>query len=473
MKKKDQPLLPGPVALRTARIDDHLIERHETRLKLEQLLDTVTDTEDLSPNDIRILRRKARKAGPDVLRQLVEIYAGETSTRADVAFLVLNDFPEPQLQPALMEALADPKLAQDTRVRLLALGTFDPDREADMEYVFDVIGARPTELIQAFTAAVGDRVEPEELALMWLADFADLPRDERLSLISFFMDEGLPQFMPALEIEAHSTHWQVRGAIARGLRKFECREAMVLAQRLSHDRNPTVRYDAHATMDLLGKIENPEWQFAPPKFYECWWSPSPELGSATVLYIARDQRKRFKVCSLLLDTWNRGIVDVWGNLGLSMKDMQDLVADYENEAKNFGVTDMQLIQVDRAEVLFLIEQCVRLSDKRHRRMPPEFHVWERLFRHEEFTFDGSKSLFKFELKCSDCSSMILPNRLRTNVFLDEQIALCRKCLLKERECSDCKRHYRLGDLHDWDILQSYHCNCCDECITTQWAANED
>jgi hypothetical protein len=206
----------------------------------------------------------------------------------------------------------------------------------------------------------------------------------------------------------------------------------------------------------------------------------PSSGAAGVLYIVRASDGSMKFCSLLLDTWHRGVVDVWGNVECDQSQLAEVVLAFSAEVAHVSSPDSgkpvrrpQFMAVTRSEALELIRNSVSVSRARGRRLPAEFPIWERLFRmetedepvpasHAEQT--NVVDEFVFDLHCAACTRRIYVNRARTNVSVSGGYAFCSKCLSKQRECTSCGRGYRLGSISSKRILAAFDDGICTRCI---------
>lgn len=447
-----------------ARVDDWLVERHDSRVRLLELLDNAPADAEASAAEIRRLRKKSRQCSENAIRGLLEIYVAEAGHRGELAFHILGDFPDSQLQPILATALASTTLGREAKLKLLALSAFENERDFSTEHAFEAMSVQPSELVEAFNSAVADMLEPEEIALMWLQDFWDLPRDEKLSLVSFFIDQANARFFPAIELEAYSPNVDVRRTIVRGLHKFQFREAKDLAERMLEDRNPTIRFDAQKQLTALSSIVDLQPYYPPPIYETCYCLATPEHGLASLLYAVRDRRNRIKFCSILIDCWNKGISDCWGNVGLPPAKFDEVISDFIHEAAGFGISGDETFQeIPRDYALYLIHEGLKLGQARRGQLPVEFRIWERLFRYETFRFDPASSLMKFGLTCSNCDQPVYANRRRSNLFVKDSLVVCRKCLTLQRTCENCGRDYKLADILVTTDRRAYRGSTCGQC----------
>lgn len=450
----------------TARIDDVLVIRHATRQQLLELLDSAPADGIITPAEVRALRKKCQKAGPDALRELMSIYVADEALRSDKAFIVLGDFPDAELHAALTGAFSDPRLTREDKVRLLALSAFEPDREHDLGFAAQLVSAHPGELLRVFTDAVGEKLEPEEIGLMWLQDFADQPLQDKLVLLGYLAQHGDAHFLPAFEIESCSHHTELRCAVARAMRHFAVAEALEIALRMQHDHSPAVRYDAHASAELLDRVGELRRFLPPPRFRRAVCLLDHASGTCSIFYAVLGAREQLKFCNLLVDTWGGGILDVWGNVGFSETHFDEILRETAAEAARQGLETAAIHEIGADHALFLISEALRLSNARRKQLPPEFYVWERLFRCEPFDFDPSRALVRFGLHCSDCGCEIIPNRQRTNLLTRDKRLLCRKCAAAEHTCPSCGRRMAVAGRARHTRKDDPRENLCSECRET-------
>lgn len=472
---------------RAARVDDCLLERHELRERLSTLLDSVPPTRRPSGRVVKAIAQQAHAAGNESARALVDLYLEEkVSRRQDVARRVLEGLPRPLVESAVEQALASCKTSASRRKRLECLSAAlaeKPVADAPARFVPPMqIQYTAAELVEAFLEALEEAhaTEPEAVGLVWLRGFRGLPDNYRAHLLRAVAERRDPSMIPVLEIEAHNTSVEVRRAVAESLPHFKVREALDLALRLEFDQDVMVRYDAARAVEQLRKLKRLPLAVPAPVFDRCFCMAVPGAGSAGILYAVRTADGSIKFCSLLLDTWHRGIVEAWGNVGCDDSELAEVVLAFSSEVvhssgQNGASISMRrphFTAISRNEAVELIRSSVAVSRARGRRLPAEFPVWERLFRYEvedEPSCVGADrpsivDEFVFDLHCAACNHRIYVNRTRTNLSVSAGYAFCSRCLSKERECARCGRAYRLGSVSAKRILAAFDDSTCTRCI---------
>jgi hypothetical protein len=471
---------PGNVA----RVDDYLLERHQLRDRLSTLLDAIAPGRRPSSRIVRAIAREAKADGEHSIRALVELYLGEpTERRQEVARRVLQGLPHALVESAIGSALLSPNLTDAQREKLTSLAgtlanagpTEAPQRFVQpMQLQYTVV-----ELVEAYLEAIEEAraSEPEAVGLVWLRGFRGLPDEFRVPLLHALGQRRDPSFMPVFEIEARNNCADVRRAVAECLGNLQCREALDLALRMEFDQDIMVRYDASIASDHLRRQKRLAFAAPPPTFDRCFCMAVPSSGSAGVLYVVRTPDGSLKFCSLLLDTWHRGVIDVWGNVACDESQLAEVVLAFSAEVAN-ATSDTgrprrpQFAAISRSEALELIRNSVAVSRARGRRLPAEYPIWERLFRMEQEDEPSSANPdqtnivdeFVFDLHCAGCTRRIYVNRSRTNVSVSSGYAFCSKCLSRERECGKCGRAFRLGTVSAKRILAAFEDGTCTRCI---------
>jgi hypothetical protein len=346
---------------------------------------------------------------------------------------------------------------------LLALSAFESDQSFDLEAAMDSLGAELPELVESFTSIVGGMLEPEEVALMWLREFGPLPPADRVRVLDNLVRQSNPYFIPILDLESRSPDPGVRLAVAQALKSVSVGEATEIAVRM-HGSDPDlmVRYEAGRALEALNERGELPRQCVLPRHEAAYALCRPAIGIATIFYAARDSRDRIKFCSMVLDTWGRGIEEAWGSVGHTGESFREIIEDLNS--RSGGRSSAGGVEpVSRDYAVFLIRETLRVALRRGRAVPPEYWVWEGLFRHESCRYDPASSPFQFDLHCSECRRAILPNRLRNNLHAGPGLALCRKCLGRARNCHACAGGYRLGALAAALVGKSHESGVCGIC----------
>jgi hypothetical protein len=435
---------------RGARIDNSLAESHEARQKVRRLLASATAAADISTDGVRKLRDSILKLSPAAIPALLDLYLAGGRDERDLAFLVLTSMPGKALAPHISNLAKSPRTTKEQRVQLVALTAFEADRQEDLEQATEAVGAQLSDLVGLFASMVADKLEPEETALMYLQDFADQPENDRLLFLQFLIDEALPEFLPILEIESRNPDFRVRMAVARGLARFPFKETLYTAEFLLNDTSPAVRYDAQRAMEELQRRGALEYHVPPPPFHRACCFVEPEHGAATLFYAARSARGRIKFFAMLLDFWTKGVVEAWGNVGLSDQDFDGVIEEFLGDARKHGMHgQLERYELTREQALHLFLRALEFTSQQGAAPPLELFLFDRLVRDENFSGvdDEELEIFTFGASCVGCEKELHPNRSRSNVVpLGSSDLLCRKCAGVQRACSECGARFRVKDV---------------------------
>ncbi|MGI8907859.1 MAG: HEAT repeat domain-containing protein [Candidatus Sumerlaeaceae bacterium] len=483
---------PGPLSWSHrgggARVDDCLLERYQLRDRLSTLLDAVPPNRRPARRVLRAMALETRAAGEQSASALLDLYLSERAPRREeVARLILQGLPRPLVDNLVRQAMESPATSEVHKEKLTALGVALAKAHADappQRFVPPTqIQYTAAELVEAYLEAVEEAqaTEPEAIGLVWLRGFRGLPDAFRVQVLRALAERRDPLFMPVLETEARNDSVEVRRTVAGVLGNLRVQEALDLAMRMEFDVDVMVRYDAGRAAEQLRKGKRLPRAVAAPVFDRCFCLAVPGVGAAGILYAARAADGTIKFCSLLLDTWHRGVVDAWGNVGCDESQFAEVVLAFSAEVSHVSCPEVsrrvyncrpQFLAITRAEALELIRNSVMVSRSRGRRLPAEFPLWERLFRYEneeehEISSEHANIVdeFVFDLHCAACNRRIAVNRTRTNLSVSGGYAFCSKCLAKQRVCSSCGKPYRLASISAKRILAAFDESTCTRCVS--------
>lgn len=452
-----------------ARIDHSLADRHEAREVIRQLLASATPADSISSEAVKTLRASILKVSPGAPAALLDVYLSGSRDERDLAFLVLSGMRAKTLEPHVAAIIKNKQTTDEQRLQLVALTAFDATGGRDLEESLQGVGAELGDLVRLFASMVADKLEPEETAMMYLQDFADQPDDERLLFLQFLIDQGLPEFLPILEVESRNPDFRVRMAVARALPRFPFRETLYTAEFLLNDSSPAVRFDAQCAMDELKRRAALDYHVPPPEFHRACFFMQPEDGVGTLFYAVRSARGKIKCLATLIDFWTHGIVEAWGNVGLTDDDFTAVIEEFVGDARKHGMHgELERYELEREQALHLFTSALEFTSRQGEVPPTELFLFDRLFRDEEFgDEEEGLELFTFGARCVDCEQEVRPNRSRTNIVpLGAGDLLCRACASKQRICRACGGRYRVKDVDArWRNISviGNMCKACIEC----------
>jgi len=450
---------------------------------METLLEAFPPGRKPSLRLLKALAQEARSEGEQSARCLLELYFRQKRSVAKrAARMVLEGLPGETLA-AVSQSVAPgltPEQAREleeilfVRTARSAAATTDdapvPEKNQRLYYT-------AAELLDVFLQALEDSnaTEPEAVGLVWLRGFRGLPLECRVPVLQALAQRPDPTFVPILEAEAQNPAVEVRRTVAGILPSFRYEEALALARRLHDDEDILVRYDAAKAEQALLNVRNLPAASRPPAFDHAYCLALPQAGVAGVLYATRDANHCIKFCSILIDTWSRGIVDAWGNIDCDDEQFADVLLAFASQVSEAAMasstTQPDFQAISQYEALELIRAGADLTVRRGRRLPAEYALWERLFRHDmriaRAPQPGGSTLledFAFDLHCTCCTRPISANRKRTNVAVSNGQAFCKRCLTRERKCAGCGREYRLAALSSRRLASAVTHARCSRCV---------
>jgi hypothetical protein len=153
-------------------------------------------------------------------------------------------------------------------------------------------------------------------------------------------------------------------------------------------------------------------------------------GQFGVVYAVKSEAGLIKFCSVLIDSWDRGVVDCWGDVGKKEKEFVSIVGALDKEIEQFSYRE-----VDSNYALHLLREGVRLATKRGYQLPNEFRVWQPLI--EEQPYRARSYGITFGLECLQCGKWIRFEHKKESVWVLGEVALCAACVSQKSKCEHC------------------------------------
>lgn len=314
-------------------IDDLLVRRHALALRVRHLL-AGRDLDGLSLRDYRALLDTVRRLPADVrvvLGQLVQVLP---PAQAELAAELLSD----------LDDLAQPRLAPPSGgARVLSI---DGSGET-------VAPAAPPPIDLLMQSAADPAGTPEELGLLWLERFFNCPAAERLPILRDLLLAARGRCGPVMRLE-----W-LAGDLAGDARLAEIGE-----RHFGRWPAPWVQFP---------RGEGPGPDGLPPlplERLESWMASVEGTGHMALIIARPDPAERYTFAVVLLDLWERGIEDAWGNAKAEAAALAGVLGHFASLQP-----DVTWRRLESRHAAGVIQQARRLNDVNCHLVPPEFWVW--------------------------------------------------------------------------------------------------
>lgn len=453
-----------------ARIDDFLVERYSVRLAVDELMESAPSPSQLSTRQARTLSKDVIKLGEGALDYLLELYVSPERERAHTAVALFLSLPEEKRLQALKRAMDNPRLGREAKIKLLALYTPDAESEPDQQ-VSDMLmelNVAPEDILSVVGGMLENMVSPEEIAELWVSDYAGMPVEDKCEALRLFSSRSGQEYLLVLNIERHAEDPRLRLEVARALRQIPFAESLEYACALSQDPDPQVRKEAEQAVAHLQRGGPLERKISQPQFVRAVCMADPKSGFVALTYVTRDEHDKYAHCSLYIDAWNRGISEILGDKDLSKQDLNLYLTNYEGDImETFFSGEVVKTELSREHALYLIHAGLEQSRRKRRAVPQDYFIWDHLFSHEVWEFDPSQAIVRFEPVCSECGKKIQANISRSNVLAVGEALLCKKCVERQRKCTNCGHSFTLPLDQEKHAIRSQKEGLCTNCQKSQ------
>ncbi len=413
------------------RIDESLLERDRVRRDLRRLLKQSDFTGLFDPN-IDALREAVNATGQEVVWALFDILLEGRKPEDSLAYILLKDLDHELSATRAMELLTYPRLKEPQRGRLrdiVASWSIDLWAEEVTEPIASAASPEAQRLVELLSQK---NVTEEEAGLVWVWARQMILPEVRCRLLGpvFALETGGALAIAALElVEGES---RVLTQVARLLGTRPEVEADQYLQDLETHSDLMVREEAEAARRHRKRHEqrDPRPTFHGARIYE-----SQSTGMHVLSFGVETTPGHGMAVSVIVDSWDGGLVDCWGQNRLLLRDMNVVFSAagrlLEREGKGRGLTGREA-----AGWLFAAE---KLSRDRSRSLPPQWPIWRRLLRSVREPIPPPGDVV-FGLVCLECREPIRRDTSEVpGPLVVGPIALCGVCLEKDRTCSRCGR----------------------------------
>jgi hypothetical protein len=436
------------------RIDDSLVKRHQLKETIVKELKGI-NASGLTSAELRKINRRLLRLTPRSPDILLEILVTSNELPGELIILLLDDMKNEKILRRVNEILENPRLADKTRSHLITLKALKEYTDKPQR---DLLGDKEAvnELLTA-TETLWRQLEDEEIASLWLEEYWQMEKKDKMMLLEVFLKRAERFYLPVLRLEVENPDVEIVRQVARGLANFDYPLAGKLLRRLLDHKDMGVRLDAEYSLKQFEERERiaERPQEAPPQeqFYRALVGEDPRTGQYTVVYstIAPDlpgsvpgpeqDRDRqtggsIKFMNVWIDSWDRGIIDCWGNIRYTPEQFSEMIVTF-NQRDDY----VRHHEVEKDYAVFLIRKALELTQQRGYRVPTELFVWWGMI--EDVPFDPKKYHVAFGLHCLECGEPIQTGKRRSSLWIiGDGKALCPRCVRKKKQCTLCGEHIK-------------------------------
>jgi hypothetical protein len=169
----------------------------------------------------------------------------------------------------------------------------------------------------------------------------------------------------------------------------------------------------------------------PSRFYRAYVVSDEYSGHYSLVYAVRSSVSRlFKFMVVLLDRWDRGVIDCWGGSSYTLEQFQDLL---DTMSEDFSGLPME--QINKPRALTLLHNALDLNRVRGHAVPLEMFVWIHLIESQRFRRDADVPVFGGH--CSICLKPIHTGPRTPPPFALGDWVVCHRCARSPLDCPIC------------------------------------
>jgi hypothetical protein len=137
----------------------------------------------------------------------------------------------------------------------------------------------------------------------------------------------------------------------------------------------------------------------------------------------------FRCVAIMIDRWDRGILDCWGSVCESDDQIKDMI-----ERMKSDYAFLEFYKAKKAHALTILQKAMELMQNRRYALPTEFHVWSHLFTDEKFDLDPDVPPFGAD--CAICGKAVKTSTQQGPCVVEE-LVVCHRCMKKRLACPVC------------------------------------
>jgi hypothetical protein len=415
-------------------VDDTLLRNHRLRQQVQKMV-AAQPVQNLSVEDARSMAARIQKKGPQAVQALFDLLFDEDNAdNHRMAIMLLSEMTDPAVFEKIHDLLRRPQLPEKVRVALLAIEAIHENPQAQAAMTPPPAASELSlDSLMQFTEDFWEAMDMEEIAMMWRENFLAEPPEDRLSVLGVLMKSANPKTLGIARLEIALGNLKILEFLAQKLGEFDSPMADSLLDVLLEHPNLAVRMSADVSLADRRQRANTaaEGAAAAPRFYRAFMATDQWSGHYSLVYAVKcppDDLIKFVV--VLLDRWDRGIMDCWGCVRYSHAEFEQLLS---NMAKDFA--DLRQEQITKRTALTLIEKAMDLNVRRKHPLPLEFAIWGHLFENEAVTPDPNVP--EFGVDCGVCHKPIRTGPRTAPPWVFADLVVCNRCSKRPLRCPIC------------------------------------
>jgi len=272
--------------------------------------------------------------------------------------------------------------------------------------------------------------------LLWRDDLAELPPQERQGALAPVLESGEVALLPVLEVAMSLGDRALEAAVAEGLVRFRSAEALPLLRELLRSPDAVVRRRARDSLLALARqgIATRDLFVADAAGEEAGafaFAGKPDIAGRVAVVIGwRRVDGLVDHVFVIADPVEEGILDAWGDVGLTEDEMGSRLAQLMAETGS----ELDPVELDVARGLVAAAEAYARAQGAE--LPAEYLIWRRRSGRPA----GRPVLpVVFGPRCTECGSAVGSGDLERGGVLAGELALCAPCADEPRPCARCGR----------------------------------
>lgn len=414
-------------------MDDTLVRSHRVRQQVRRMV-TSHQAETLTVKEAhRLATRIQQKGSPGVQALLDCLFDEENPNTFRVALVLLGEIDDPALSEKIRELLKRPHLPEKVRGALLTVEALHEDSHTDPTAPLDVPDL-PIDALLELAESFWESMDMEEISVMWRENFANEPPEHRLPVLDTLLTSAHPKLLGIARLEIALGDIKILQLVAQKLSQFESPLAATILKDLLDHADLVVRTLADQSLaQWRERAARASPQQAPdpprPRFYRAHMATDQWSGQYSVLYAVRSPDRLIKFFAVLIDRWDRGIVDCWGGIGYSDSEFNQLLS---SMARDFD--DLRQERISKRTALTLLHKAMNLNQRRKHPLPLDLYVWIHLLENQRFQPDPDVP--QFGVDCGVCHKPVRTGP-RTPPWVLGKLVVCHRCSKRSLRCPTC------------------------------------
>lgn len=390
--------------------------------------------ENLSVEEARTLAGRILRRGPEAVRVLFDCLFDESDPNTHrLAVLLLTEMNEPAVLERIHELLHRPQLPEKVRVALLAVEALH-EGSADATHVPPGLSDLSLDSLLQFTENFWETMELEEITMMWRENFSAEPPDDRLCLLEALMKSAHPKMLGVVRLEMALNDVKILQFLAEHLGQFRDPMAGRLLHKMLDHPDLVVRTLADQSLARWRKqaeLPHPDASGLPAlRFYRAHMATDDWSGQYSLIYAVKSPDERIRFVVVLLDRWDRGIIDCWGCVRYSIEEFERLLVTMSRDFSN-----LRQRRIAKRTALTLLRKAEALNLERKHPLPLEFAIWAHLFEDERFQEDPA--IPEFGVDCGICQKPLRTGPRLSPPWVFGKMVVCHHCSGRVLRCPTC------------------------------------